>query len=113
MDLAVAHLFLQKGKGAPDHLINQQPLTTGGSGPAKGAQVRDDLRRLTDLLHGIGQFAQELLRGRFVHLNLVNGIADEQADVVEWVVELMSHTGGQLAESCQLGRLDQLFLLVT
>src|SRR6266849_2965433 len=111
-DLAVAHLFLQQREGAMDHFVNQEPLATGGRGPAKGAQMRDDLGRLADLLHGAVELAQQLLGAGTIHLNLIDGVADEQADVVEGVIELMSHSRGELAESGQLGRLNQLLLLV-
>ena len=58
------------------------------------------------------ELAQQLLGAGTIHLNLIDGVADEQADVVEGVIELMSHSGGELAESGQLGRLNQLLLLV-
>ena len=52
---------------------------------------------------------------RFVRhgeLDEVDGVAHEQADVVERVVELVRDAGGELAERCELARLDQLLLFV-
>src|SRR2546430_3581671 len=45
-------------------------------------------------------------------LDQVDGIAHEQSDVVEWVVELVGDAGGQLTDGGELSRLDELLLFV-
>ena len=49
---------------------------------------------------------------RHGELDEVDRVADEQADVVERVVELVRDAGGELAERGELSRLDQLLLFV-
>src|SRR5207253_3959017 len=73
-----------------------------GSRPPERAQVRDDRRGLADLLHGVAQLADDLPLLRDGELDQVDGIADEQPDVVEWIVELVGDAGGQLTDGGEL-----------
>ena len=45
-------------------------------------------------------------------LDQVDGVAHEQADVVEWIVELVGDAGGELAQRGELPRLNELLLFV-
>src|SRR5437773_8840568 len=74
--------------------------------------MRDDLGGLADLLHGAAQFAYDPLVVHYAELNEVDGVAHEQTDVVEWIVELMGDASGDLAERGELSRLDELLLFV-
>jgi len=74
--------------------------------------MRDDLRGLPHLLHGLAQLADDLPLVRHAELEEVERIAHEQAGVVERVVELVGDARGELAERGELARLDELLLFV-
>src|SRR2546426_9270541 len=80
--------------------------------PSERAQMRDDFRGLAHLLHGLAQLADDLPLVRHAKLDEVDRVADEQAGVIEGVVELVGHAGGELAERGELSRLDELLLFV-
>src|SRR5207247_4123803 len=88
LDRAQPELFPHQGKRPLDHLPQGDGLAANGSRPPERAQVRDDRRGLADLLHGVAQLADDLPLLRDGELDQVDGIADEQPDVVEWIVEL-------------------------
>src|SRR5882724_1879570 len=103
---------MQQRQGLLNDFIDGQALSAAGSSSAKGAQVGDNLRSFANLLHGAVQFVKQLSLFSLAHLNLINDIADEQADVIERVVQLMSHAGRQLAQRGKLSCLHQLLLFV-
>src|SRR5947208_12148764 len=74
--------------------------------------MRDDLRGLAHLLHGVAQLADDRLLVRHAELDEVHGVAHEQAGVVEGVVELVGDPGSELAERGELSGLDELLLFV-
>src|SRR5436190_724327 len=80
--------------------------------PPEGTQVRDDLRGLADLLHGVPQLVEDLPLFRHGEVDQVDRIAHEQADVVERIVELVGDARGELAERGELPRLHELLLFV-
>ena len=59
------------------------------------------------------QFLQDALRIWIRHsqLNQVNSISNEQANVIQRVIEFMSDTSGKFSKCCKLPRLHKLFLL--
>src|SRR6267378_2997810 len=74
--------------------------------------MRDDLRGLRHLLHGLAQLADDLPLVRHAEFDEVDRIAHEQAGVVEGVVELVGDPRGELAERGELAGLDELLLFV-
>src|SRR5467141_4148952 len=74
--------------------------------------MRDDLRGLRDLLHGLAQLADDLPLVCYAEFDEVDRIAHEQAVVVEGVIELVGDARGELAERGELARLDELLLFV-
>src|SRR3989449_6835259 len=83
LDLAQPELLPHEGKRPLDHLPQGDRLAADRGRPPESAQVRDDLRGLADLLHGVAQLADDLSLLRHRELDQVDGIAHEQADVVE------------------------------
>src|SRR5579884_1416615 len=73
--------------------------------------MRDDFRRSTDLLLNETQRLQGLLWLIGAALDRVLQVTDEQTDVVEGIVEIVSNAGRHLANRGELSRLDQLVLL--
>ena len=72
----------------------------------------DDLGGFLHLLHGLAQILEERRLFRDAELEMVDGIPDEQSDVVERVVQLVRDPGRQLADRRQLAGLHELLLLV-
>ena len=72
----------------------------------------DDLRRLLDLLDDLPEILLDSLQVLLADVDPVDDVADEEADVVERIVELMGHAGSQLAERGELPGLHQLLLLL-
>src|SRR2546422_963285 len=66
-----------------------------------------------NLLHGIMEFMKDTLWVSLAMLDQVNNVADEEANVVEWVIEFVCNAGGQFAKGCQFASLHKLFLLLT
>src|SRR5438093_645932 len=112
LDLAQPELLLHEGKRPPDHVPQGNRLAADGGRPAERAQMRDDLGGLAHLLHGLAQLADDLPLVRHAELDEVDRVAHEQAGVVEGVIELVGHAGGELAERRELPRLDELLLFV-
>src|SRR6266566_3954337 len=112
VDLTQPELLLHEGKRPIDHLPQGDRLAAHGRRPPERAQMRDDLRRLADLLHRVAQLANDLPLVHHAELDQVDRVAHEQAGVVEGVVELVGHAGGELAERRELSRLDELLLFV-
>src|SRR5439155_11704548 len=111
-DLAQSELLLHEGQRTLDYLPHGDRLTAGGGRPSKRAQMRDDLRGLPHLLHGLAQLADDLLLVRCAEFDEVERVAHEQAGVVEGVVELVGDARGELAERGELAGLDELLLFV-
>src|SRR5213594_1204686 len=112
VDLTQPELLLHEGKRPIDHLPQGDRLAAHGRRPPERAQMRDDLRRLADLLHRVAQLANDLPLVHHAELDQVDRVAHEQAGVVEGVVELVGDAGGELAERRELSRLDELLLFV-
>src|SRR2546426_509918 len=112
LDLAQPELLPHERQRPLDHLPQGNRLAADGGRPSERAQMRDDFRGLAHLLHGLTQLADDLPLVRHAELDEVDRVTDEQAGVVEGVVELVGHAGGKLAERRELSRLDELLLFV-
>src|SRR5437016_4576848 len=77
-----------------------------------GSKMRDDLRRLADLVHGAAQLVQHAPAIRDAELEVIDRVADEEADVVQGVVQLVRDAGGEFADRGELASLDELLLLL-
>src|SRR5215831_16911629 len=112
VDRAQPQLLLHQGQRALDHLVDVDGRERDRRGAAEGPQVRDDRRRLLHLLQGVLELTNDRLPVVSAEPHLVEDVADEQADVVERVVELVRDAGRELAERRQLAGLDELLLLL-
>jgi hypothetical protein len=97
---------------ALDHLLQQHRLERHRRGAAEGAEVRDYAGRLPHLVERFAEVVLDLRLLDRAELDAVDGVRDEEPDVVQRVVQLVRDTGGQLAERRQLARLHELFLLL-
>src|SRR5256886_11603740 len=112
LDLAQPQLLPHERKRPRDHVPQGDRLAADLGRPPEGTQVRDDLRGLADLLHGVAQLAEDLPLFRHGEVDQVHRITHEQADVLEWIVELVGDARGELAERGELSRLHELLLFV-
>src|SRR2546430_5700991 len=105
-------MLLHERQRPLDHLPQGNRLAADRGRPSERAQMRDDFRGLAHLLHGLAQLADDLPLVRHTELDEVDRVTDEQAGVVEGVVELVGHAGRELTERRELSRLDELLLFV-
>ena len=71
-----------------------------------------DVRCFANLIHRLLEVGDHPLRIYLAEHHPVDDVADEEADVVQRVIELVRDAGRQLTESRQLGSLHELLLLV-
>ena len=107
-----AKLLPDERHGSAHHLVDPHRLTADRRDPPERAQMRDDLRGVANLLHGVAQLVEKALPVRGAELQMIDRVPDEQPDVVERVVQLVRDPRSQLAQRGQLAGLDELLLLV-
>ena len=65
-----------------------------------------------NLLHCALQFMQNTLGVCLAQFNQINHIANEQTNVVQWIIEFMGYPSCKFSQRCQLASLHKLFLLL-
>src|SRR5579884_3012393 len=114
LDLTQAQLLGHQRDGTTHHLKQVDRLAAHRSDATKGAQVRDDFGGFAYLLHGIVQLLQRMLRVRvgYTQANQVDGVADEETNIIQRIVQLVRDARGQLTQGCQFASLYELLLLL-